>query len=202
MSTSPKPYLPVLLLLLLPIFLTPLSDWAPLLPIDEIPSYIPGSSHPQHHLAGTEQRESRERAMGKEWETNWMPGSNSITRRICRSPAFHNCRWSKMDVGRIPFDRKSKKCQRSHGEWIVLFLSGNVIYFLLSDQRCFFMLWECGGKSLRVYRGLVSALRHWEGCVDIQLIFIQGHTVHLGWPHFTRTLWALTRLALTRTPKW
>lgn len=66
--------------------------------------------------------------MGKQWETTWIPHSNSTTRWICRSLAFHNCWWSKMDVGGIPLDRKSKKCQGSHGEWIVLNLSGNIIF--------------------------------------------------------------------------
>lgn len=95
-----------------------------------------------------------------------------------------------MDVGRIPLDRKSQKCQRSHGEWIVLFLSGNVIYFLLSDQRCFFMLWECGGMTkMSVYVTVAFLnincsgklfLRYREYCLDIQLLFIQGHTLYLA----------------------
>lgn len=81
----------------------------------------------QHHLSGMEQQESRRRAMVEEWETTWMARSLCTTRWICRSPAFHNLCWGKMDVSRSPLDRKSKKCHRSHGEWIVLRPFGNVI---------------------------------------------------------------------------
>lgn len=100
----------------------------------------PTPSTPQHHLSGTEQQESGVRVMGEEWETTWMTRSCSTTRWICRSPASHDCWWGKMDVSRFPLDRKSKKCQRSHSEWIVLNLSGNIIFPPLRPKISFFSL--------------------------------------------------------------
>lgn len=98
-----------------------------------------GCFHPKHHLSWTEQQESRKRVMGKRRETTWMPRANSSTRRIYGSLAFHNCRWSKMDVGRIPLDRKSKKCQKSQGGWIVLNPSGDFIFFPLPTINMLFL---------------------------------------------------------------
>ncbi len=106
----------------------------PLLHHSFSPLYSPSMKCPTPFLtpstpSTTCQEQSNRRAGWEWWAWSEKPPGRltrtATTRWICRLPAY--CWWSKMDVSGIPLDRKSKKCQRSHGEWIVLNHSGNVI---------------------------------------------------------------------------
>lgn len=178
MSTSLKSYLTALLLLF------PSSPLGYLFSLSTAYRWnlwlLPPSAPPVRDRTTGEQGESDGRGVRNHLDASL----NSTTRWICRSPAFHNCRWSKMDVGRIPLDRKSKKCQRSHSEWIVLNLSGNVIFSSLRPKIFFLLLEECAGMTeisaylAEAYFNITCStelvLGHQEDWWDIQLLIIQG----------------------------